>query len=189
AALDALPYVGPSARSRRLAYAQGAPAPSPPCLIISEYLEGAGQYNKAVEVHNCGAQPIPLARYGLCLARNDDTTCAAHARFDAPELAAGAVWLACRKATGHPASTDPAAPIKQFCDQQMSSVMNFNGNDRVVLFEDLDDDGRMGAADRVVDAMGVVDQPMTAYALQDILLRRCDFRPQGIEAFDLSRFT
>lgn len=186
AELDAISYVGPSALSKLLAYADengyidSAPA-ADSCFIISEYIEAWGNYNKAVELFNCGDEALELSDYSLCLVRNDDTTCTQSVVLAGGTLAPGAVHSVCRRSYGHPASSDPAFPIKDRCDQEAAAVISFSGDDRLLLLENQSQD--------IADAFGVLTFRPASSTWSNVLYRRCDFSPFDGFAFDLSKFT
>ena len=94
-------------------------------LLISEYIEGSS-FNKAVEIHNGTAGSINLGtgQYRLELYSNGSATASAHAALSGT-IAAGEVLVLCH------ASADAA--ILAQCDVQNSSVINFNGDDALVL--------------------------------------------------------
>ncbi|MCA9605295.1 MAG: proprotein convertase P-domain-containing protein [Myxococcales bacterium] len=182
AELDAVPWVGATALEKlgewALAHGYGPsdPAPSDPvCVIVSEYMEGSGNNNKAVELFNCGAAPVDLARVGVCLVANDDTDCSAQSLVGEGALAPGAVWTTCRTQGG--TFNDPFEPVRAACDAAIGGAAVFNGDDRLVVFYDADGDGRRGAADPVLDTFGdpAVRPAGTPWAETD--LRRCDLTP------------
>ena len=118
--LDAVPYVGKSALAKMLAYAQANNVSQAPCVIISEYIEGWGAYNKAIELYNCGSSPLDLSTIGVCIVRNADTSCSSYAKLTNPTnapLAPGAVWGVCRKKSF--TFNDPMEHITNGCDQEM----------------------------------------------------------------------
>jgi hypothetical protein len=187
AELDAVPYVGKATMVKLLVYGQQAPppAPSPACLIISESIEAWGTYNKAIELYNCGSSDIELSDYGVCLVRNDDTSCTIAGKLTGGTLAPGAVHTTCRKATGPSASTDPMAHIKDNCAQELPGVMTFNGDDRLVVFHDVDGDGDFGGSDEVTDALGLIAEQPPAQYWKDKVLRRCNLTPfDGVSGTD-----
>ena len=94
AELDAVPWVGPAALQAMLAYAD-VDAEGTTCLIISEYVESTTEYNKAIELFNCGDTPVALDEYALCLVRNDDTDCTLTRALPAVELQPGDVFVGC----------------------------------------------------------------------------------------------
>jgi hypothetical protein len=180
AELDAVPYVGPVALEQLLAHAyalglvdDGAPADR--CLIISEYGEGHGNYNKAIEIFNCGAAPIDLGRVDLCLVRDGATTCSVTATLSG-SLAPGAVETICRRdAITHPTSTDPNPILVTACTRELPGIMTFSGNDRLVLRGN--DDGV------VLDAFGQISRAPSFELWSNMNLRRCDLEPFDGAAF------
>ncbi len=194
AALDAISYVGPSALDKLATYAlangYGEGEPPPPtgtgCAIISEYLEGSGNNNKAVEVFNCGTDALDLSTLSLCLVRNADTTCGATSALGSGMLAPGAVWTVCRTLEG--TLNDPYTSLTNRCDQPVGSAVYFNGDDRLVLFDDLDTDGALGGEDTVYDVFGdtMVRPSDTIWAERS--LRRCRLEPHADGPFDMDDY-
>lgn len=190
AQLDAASYVGPSALDKLAAYAlahgygDADPGPGPvegdaPCVIISEYAEGAGANNKAVEIYNCGAAPVALDRVGICLVRNADTTCSSHSLVGTGTLAPGAVWTMCRTRGG--TFLDPYDALRAACDFEIGGTAIFSGNDRLVLFEDADGDGARSAADPVLDVFGDPAAPPATERWAETDMRRCDLTPMALD--------
>ena len=165
-----------------------APAMPPPepdlanaCLIISEYIEGSGNDNKALELYNCGDRPIDLAGAALCMVSNAADECTAHALLPPRELGVAEVVTLCRVREG-PAG-DPLADIRARCQVELPAVLGFNGDDRLLVFYDADADGRYDRkGDRVLDAIGALDERPPDMPWADKTLRRCDFRPATGEA-------
>jgi hypothetical protein len=171
AALDALPWVGATALAllagyaRAHGYVEGLDL-GPACLIISEYAEGSGSNNKAVEIWNCGESSVRLGDRALCLARNDDAGCSVSAEFDDIELAPGATWVVCRTMGG--TFNDPLQSLRDRCDQEMPGVVAMSGDDRLAV---LDDDGS------VLDAFGRLAVRPSASIWADAVFDRCDLEP------------
>lgn len=185
-ALDAVPYVGASALGKladyALAHGYGAGGPSTPerpCVIISEYVEGQGNNNKAVELYNCGSAAVSLESIGICMVRNGDTSCTSSDTVGVGELAAGDVWTICRTRTG--TFNDPYAALAAACDFELGSVARFNGNDRLVVFEDADADGDLDGDEVVLDQLGdpLTEPYRTPWA--ETTFRRCDLSPMASE--------
>jgi hypothetical protein len=176
AELDAVAWVGPVAFDALLAYvhAQGlvAEGDAEACLIISEYAEGSGNYNKAIEVFNCGDEPLALADYSLCLVRDAATSCSVTRAFDDVELAPGDVWVTCRRNTTQ--FIDPSPALVQRCDQVMAGVLTHSGDDRFAIID---------AEGSVLDAFGRLSWRPAVEIWRNMVLRRCDLRPQDGTAF------
>jgi cytosine/adenosine deaminase-related metal-dependent hydrolase len=156
--------------------------PSANCLIISEIIEGSGTNNKAFEIFNCSGAPIDLTEYGICLVSNAATTCSASAGLSTV-VPAGDVATFCRSKTV--STTDPLPGIVSNCDVAMPTVANFNGDDRLVLFRDINTNGTFeGATDAVVDAFGQTNTRPATEIWKDQTLSRCNFTPyDGVGAF------
>lgn len=178
--LDAVPQVGASALEKLRVYAL-AVAPKSSCLVISEYVEGMGNYNKAIELYNCGIEPLDLSRVGVCLVRNADTSCTVTRKLAATTLEPGDVFNVCRAKSN--TINDPHPYITAHCDQELPGVMLFDGDDRLVVFDDLDEDGGFYAEhDRLLDSFGVIGSRPPGPYWADKVLRRCDLRPfNGLE--------
>jgi hypothetical protein len=160
-------------------------APSTPCLIISEYIEGSGNNNKAIELYNCGPTDFDLANFGVCLVSNNNTTCNSTSTLSPGTLASDAVYTVCKAASG-----DALPAIQNDCDEEMSSVMNFNGNDRLIVFRDEDNDGSYDSSvDVLTDAFGEPSVEPSGDPWKDKLFRRCDLTPyDATSAFDVSTY-
>lgn len=179
AELDAIPYVGPAALQALLAYAKANA--SPPCLIISEYIEGQGMNNKAIEIFNCGTSPLALGDYGICLVRNEATGCSVIDELPPSTLAPGAVRTICRTKGG--TFNDPMQTIADHCEVELPGTMSFNGDDRIGIFHDADGDGAFGGGDTLTDMLGRFGYQPPVWTWQDLSLRRCSFVPTDGESF------
>ena len=153
------------------------------CLIISEYIEGTGRNNKAFELYNCGATDMDLTTYGVCLISNANTTCGTTSNLGATSLPAGEVYTVCKTTSG--SGGDPIDAIVNDCDEEISGVSNFNGNDRLLVFKDDNGDGSYTAADdTITDSLGEPDTEPSGDPWKDVILRRCDTSPYlGAAAF------
>lgn len=157
------------------------------CLIISEYIEGSGTYNKALELYNCGEQPLDLENYTVCIIANDATTCS-HSVGLVGELEPGEVFTMCKKKDEDPNDNDPVNGITDNCDFESSSVMNHNGDDRFLVYQ-TDDPGSNydESTDTIMDAFGETTERINAWA--DKTLRRCNFTPyDGQGSFDYNDY-
>jgi hypothetical protein len=173
AELDAVPWVGPVALARLLDHAE---ATGGACLIISQYLERWGNYNKAIELHNCGAAPVVLAAVRVCLVRNADRACTLVADLGDAVLAPGAVTTVCRRKTAHPAGNDPIPELAARCDLERPGAMSFDGDDRLLV---LASDGA------VLDALGQVGYQPPPGTWAEVDLQRCDPTPaDGVSFYD-----
>lgn len=183
AQLDAVPYVGPSALDKLAAYAlangYGATPPpsSPPCAIFSEYTEGPGNNNKAVEIYNCGSEPLVLDTLVLCLVRNDDTSCTNRSGVGSGALAPGAVRTLCRTRSG--TFNDPFANLAAACDFEVGGAATFDGDDRLLLFRDDDADLLLDPGELVLDAFGDPATRPASGTWAEVTLRRCDLTPHA----------
>jgi hypothetical protein len=150
---------------------------SPICMFISEYIEGTSN-NKAVELYNCGGDDVDLSTVGFCVVSNDNTTCTQYDFILSGTLASGEVHTLCNT------SLDDNVFDKAGCDEVSGSV-NFNGDDRLVVYEDVDSSEDLSADDKVVDAFGEVASRPSGLPWSDKTLRRCDFsRLDGQSGFN-----
>ncbi len=180
--LDAVSYVGTAALDALLAYAHAndyvaEPASSADgCLILSEYIEGQGNYNKAIELYNRCEVPLSLSSFHVCLVRNDDTTCTFTSALSDVTLEPGHVWTVCRRFSY--TSLDPFPQITEHCRQEMPGVMTFSGDDRLVVYRDADGSNSFDASvDVVSDALGRFGYRPPESTWADLSLRRCNFTP------------
>lgn len=190
--LDMIAYVGPAALEDLAVYALangygGTTEPPvgevPDCVLISEVIEGSGNYNKAAELTNCGESAIALEDLGFCLVRNDDTSCSLSSPVGAGTLAPGETWVVCRSKDD--ALSDPFPGLVMRCDQEIGSAASFNGDDRLVLFADTDRDGELGS-DPLLDVFGEMAVRPSDTVWADGAFRRCDPTPHLAGAFDVA---
>lgn len=178
AELDAVKWVGPRAFGKLRAYviANGLVPRPDDCLIISEYIESWGQYNKAIEIYNCGAAEISLDRYSVCLVRDNDDGCTLTSDLGTAALAPGAVTTVCRRKAYHPAALDPIPMLAEACELERPGVMTFSGDDRLLI---LNQDGS------VADSLGRVGYKPAPDTWADVVLDRCNFEPaDGVSFYD-----
>jgi hypothetical protein len=168
AELDAVPWVGPAAFAALVEYVGTVPvADGDACLLISEYAEGIGNNNKAIEIFNCGTEAVELANYSLCLVRNDDTTCSLERNFSAVELAPGEVWVTCRTLGGN--WNDPLASLTQRCDEELVGVLTMSGDDRFAIRD---------AEGAILDAFGQLAVRPSWDVWANVVMRRCNLEPR-----------
>ncbi|WP_036182191.1 chitobiase/beta-hexosaminidase C-terminal domain-containing protein [Ureibacillus manganicus] len=92
-------------------------------LIISEYIEGSS-FNKAIEIYNGTGKTIDLSNYTLELYSNGSTTASNTLKLSGT-LDNGEVYVLYHK--------DAIEAIKAVGDLENSTVINFNGDDALVL--------------------------------------------------------
>ncbi|MGE0325712.1 MAG: hypothetical protein AB7K71_21960 [Polyangiaceae bacterium] len=92
-------------------------------LYFSEYIEGSGNFNKALEIYNAG-DPIDLGTCSVLLYRNGSLTAGTPIVLTSGTLATGAVWKLCVNAGINGSSTT--------CDQ-IDGGIDFNGDDPLEL--------------------------------------------------------
>ncbi len=187
AELDDVPYVGDSALAKLLSYANTLPETSSPCVIISEYIESS-ENTDAIELYNCGTSPVDQARIGVCLVRNDDTSCTFTNMLEPGSLAPSELWEICRSKSSVPWL--PSIRIAENCRQEMPSIMNLSGDDRLLVFYDVNGDGAFTeGTDTALDAFGVLAQRPPGAWWKNMDLRRCNLTPfDGLNASDFYRW-
>ncbi len=141
---------------------------SAPCLLFSEYVDGVSN-NKAFELYNCGTGAIDLANVTVCLFTNGSLLCTTAASFTG-SVAAGDVFTVCNP------SADPVALPSSRCDAY-SPTTNFNGDDRLVVFDDPLRDRRLDVGDPILDAIGPLDGPLVPPLDAAASLQRCNLTP------------
>ncbi|HEX5564542.1 MAG TPA: lamin tail domain-containing protein, partial [Sporosarcina sp.] len=107
-------------------------------LFISEYVEGSS-FNKAIELYNGTGQAVDLSGYTLELYSNGGTTVSARMTLSGT-LNNGETYVLYHK--------DAAAGIKEKGDLENTTVINFNGDDALVLKKGntvIDSFGQVGA--------------------------------------------
>ena len=122
---------------------------TPSELFISEYIEGSG-FNKAIEIFNGTGSAIDLSvgNYSLELYSNGSATASQTLNLTGTVAAGDVYILANDGTTSNPADT----AITSVADVISDSVINFNGDDAVVL--------KKGTA--IVDAIGKVGEAPTS---------------------------
>ncbi len=116
--------------------ARSAPAEGCDDLFFSEYIEGSS-YNKALEVYNASSHPVDLSDYQVVV--SFDGGASERSMALTGTLASGDVFVLAH------GRADPA--ILALADMTNSYVINFNGNDAVILKENgvvIDVIGRIG---------------------------------------------
>jgi hypothetical protein len=141
---------------------------SAPCLLFSEYVDGVSN-NKAFELYNCGTGTVDLADFTVCLFTNGSLLCTTAASFTGT-LTAGDVFAVCNSAA------DSAVLPASRCDAY-SPATNFNGDDRLVVFEDPLRDRRLDTGDNLLDAIGPIDGPLVPPLDAAASLQRCNLAP------------
>ncbi len=172
---------------------QGAPIPCPTgstceagecvelageCLILSEVIEGDSN-NKAVEIYNCGG-PISLDDIWYCSAQNGVANCNRYLSLSGT-LAPGEMRVLCHSSI--------TSSVRSLCDEQDTAVQ-FNGNDRIVVFRDVDGDEELDrAVDEVFDAFGETSRQPSSEIWSDTTYRRCTADTyDGTGSFDVTRY-
>lgn len=153
------------------------------CLIISEYIEGSST-NKAVELYNCGGVMLDMTRIGLCLVQNDSTTCSSTLKLSGL-LQPSQVYGICHSNLATSGKVNMA-----LCNATNTAAMNFNGDDRLIIFEDMDDDGAYSPAqDALLDAFGQYGSKPGSQIWENTTYRRCNFAPyDGVSMFDATAY-
>jgi hypothetical protein len=112
------------------------PTPAPTQLLLTQYVEGSS-FNKAIEIANLGTGDVDLSGYTLELYSNGSATVSQSTTL-AGTLAGGDVYVI--------ANPSASAAILAVADTTNGSVINWNGDDAIVLRN----------ADGVVDSIGQV---------------------------------
>jgi hypothetical protein len=137
------------------------------CLIISEYVEGSSN-NKAIELHNCNPNaPLDLTPFHICVISNMNTSCGNTEDLMGMIPADGTIVLC-----------NSGLSDKSSCTLE-SSVTNFNGDDRLLVWKDDMANGDFDAgADTVLDAFGDYDMPPSSRLWENATYRRtCNLTP------------
>jgi hypothetical protein len=166
--LDDVPYVGAKAFASLVEYARISITP-PACFVVSEYVEGAGTYTKGIELYNCGNARTGKD-VGVCLVRNGDSSCSVTTMSDVDEVPAKGVVTLCRSLEGR--TGDPVVEFKERCDVQIGTAASFNGDDRMIVFQDIDGDSKFGTSDVVLDVFGAVPTQPDGMPWSNVVLRR-----------------
>ncbi len=151
------------------------------CLVISEYIEGDSN-NKAIELYNCDTAPVSLDNISICLVRNGTTSCGSALDLTGT-LNPGEVIGVCNS------QFDMSQIDAGDCDFT-GGAMTFNGDDRLVVFEDINMDGQFDFGDVVLDAFGEISQDPVGREWEDTTYRRCNLLPyDGMSMpFDVTAF-
>lgn len=181
--LDAIPWVGARAFGKLREYVreQGLVSAAD-CLLISEYVEGKTNYNKAVELWNCGAGEISLGDVAICLVRNDDTDCTLATPVGDQVLGGGQTLVTCRTKSG--TFNDPMQWLADACELEIGSTAIFSGDDRLALVRDTNGDGEWSVeTDEVLDVLGRFTYRPWGSPWNDVHLERCRLEPNDGRTF------
>lgn len=155
----------------------------PTCAVISAYVEGQG-YDKAITISPCPMIELSAGQVGLCLEANrtqlnEGQICervtmmqGSATRLSSSDPLASPLWSIC-----HP---QISGGLRGLCQQFDDRAINFNGDDRVILFQDLNGDGDfvMGQ-DLILDRIGRLGQAPGDKPWADLVLLRRDFAPRA----------
>lgn len=146
----------------------------PPTIFFSEYVEGAGAGNKALEITNGGGSPADLSMCQIRRYSNGGTSPQSATVMGPTMLAPGGVWTVCN------------GGIEGVTCDQTSGTINHNGNDAYDLV----------CGGMVVDTFGQIgDDPGTGWTGGGLdtanytLRRMCTVAggdPNGMDVFDPS---
>jgi large repetitive protein len=154
------------------------------CLVISEYIEGSNNNNKAIQLYNCSDHSLLLSNYYVCLIANDATSCTSTVRLEPEMISPGGIFGLCRSTAE--SGTNPYPQISSNCGQVASGPMNFNGDDRLLVFRDRDGSGSFTDGDDIMDAFGELAVRPPSLIWGNRTFRRCDFTPfDGLSPFDV----
>lgn len=160
-------------------------------LIISEVVEGSSN-DKAVEIYNSSSRDVPLKDIYLVLLSHTmiDIEGGKEVALDSSgmtSLPSGEVLVLCHKMI-----TQDSA-----CDILDSTVINFNGDDRLGIFYDSDNSAAMEtdfraikAGDPLIDSFGhIMDDPPDDVIWAEASFQRCNFAPYlSNMAFDVTMY-
>jgi len=140
-----------------------APVGPENCLIFSEYVEGSST-NKAIEVWNCGVNPVDLTGVFIGLRNNTNITTDSASLPLTGTLAPDGVLAY--------AVSGAVTALRDRCTG-VSQVANFNGNDRLVLYRNTNGTPDYQAEDELYDTFGVYDVEQVTEIWKDKTWRRC----------------
>lgn len=118
-------------------------------LLISEYVEGSS-YNKAIEIYNPGDTPVDLSNYSLVNFTNgaNRTTGTVTALKLSGTIDAKSTYVVANQNAGE-------AVLSKAQLTTGSAVMNFNGDDTIVLFQNYDAITKDGVIQDSIGQIGV----------------------------------
>lgn len=118
-------------------------------LLISEYVEGSS-YNKALEIYNPGDTPVDLSNYSLVTFTNgaNRTTGTVTALKLSGTINAKSTYVVANQNAGE-------AVLSKAQLTTGSAVMNFNGDDTIVLFQNYDAVTKDGVIQDSIGQIGV----------------------------------
>ncbi|WP_445621088.1 ExeM/NucH family extracellular endonuclease [Kushneria sp. Sum13] len=137
-------------------------------LLVSEYVEGSG-YNKAIELTNRGGSDLSLEGYRLALYANGNTDATSAMDLGQYGTLAASETLVLANARADQALLDRS--------DATSSVINFNGNDAVVL---------TGPDGEILDIVGTIGDDSDVAS--DVTLRRDETVTEGSDRFEASQW-
>lgn len=157
-------------------------------LIFSEVVEGSG-FNKFVEIYNSSSSPIDLTHIwfvNVNLSSIDSDSVKIAPKLDLSgfsPLQPNEVILLCH------ASRDTTDSLP--CDQEVANELNFNGDDPLALFLDVNQDGTINPdIDTLLDSFGQVNNtkpPMKVW--ENTTYQRCNPTPYlGAFFFEPTQF-
>lgn len=151
----------------------------PDCLVISEYWDGSVD-DKAVEIYNCDSSPVNMTGLRMCIIRNADTTCSGSFGYSGT-IGPGETKTLCHNNLTHAQGSR--------CDFRTSTTAEFNGDDRLLLFFDLDGNQTFNSGDARIDAFGETAVRDALQPWKDKLYSRCNFAAySGIPSFSLASY-
>jgi len=107
-------------------------------LFFSEYVEGSGSSNKALEIFNPSTEDIDLANYTVRIYRNGSSESTVDFQLEGT-IEAGGVFVVCNNNAGF-----------ENCDIGGGGVATFNGDDALALFNSV--------TESIVDQIGAIGE-------------------------------
>ncbi len=146
-------------------------------LIISEVIEGSSGFNKAVELYNTRRAPLELTNLFLILLSQNGTELSdakilALDKGDIKTLPANGILRLCHSSVSEITLAE--------CDLDDQFSINFNGDDRIALFYDGDQNNAITSspADRLIDSFGQLsNDPPPEDTWANKAFRRCNPMP------------
>lgn len=153
-------------------------------LFFSEIVEGTSGNNKFIELYNARDTPMPLEHIWLATFNTSaDPELSSAVTFDIgakiASIPAKGVIVLCHSGRDQLMGSS-------VCDFEMSTVLNFNGDDPLAIYFDQDMNDTLDASDILLDSFGQLDNSKPAMPIwADASYKRCKLTPYlGGSIFD-----